>query len=128
MDNGLYGIEQFLIDEQILKKGDRFYRDRVQAPSAFDVLPCWDYVKLAESFGGKGLIVSTLAQLESALEEATRSHDVPVLIAVKLDPHDLPEAIEAVVRAPRPDEHASFTSATSGDEAKRSAVALDAFD
>jgi indolepyruvate decarboxylase len=104
MDNGLYGIEQFLIDEQILKKGERFYRDQLPEPSPFDVLPPWDYVKLGEAFGGKGFVVSTLAQLEAALKDVLKLKNVPALVAVKFEPHNLPRGIESVIQTPRPDE------------------------
>lgn len=103
-DNGLYGIEQFLVDEQILKKGERFYRDKLTQPSQFDVLPRWDYVRLAESFGAQGMAVTTLTELDDALKAVSKRTTVPTLIAVKLDPHDLPREIEAVVRRPRPDD------------------------
>jgi indolepyruvate decarboxylase len=99
MDNGLYGIEQFLIDEQILPAGQRFYRDNV-APSSFDILTQWDYVKLAEAFHGRGFAVSTIRELDLCLSELSNL-SCPAIVAIKLDPHDLPRSIQEVVSTPR---------------------------
>ena len=56
-DNKLYGIEQYL-DQQILPEKERFYGGTEPA-SFFDVLPNWDYEKLAQAFGGVGYRVTT---------------------------------------------------------------------
>jgi indolepyruvate decarboxylase len=127
MDNGLYGIEQFLIDEQILPAGKRFYRDKLPQPSGFDVLPRWDYVKLAEAFGGKGFVVATLAELEKVLAEVSKLKDVPALVGVRLDAHDLPPGIEAVVHTPRPAARAGFALDELALPGARTQIALDAF-
>ena len=90
-DNRLYGIEQFLIDAN-------FYQDTKQAPLFFNRLPNWDYVKLAEAFGGKGYTVETMAELDAALDATQILADVPALIAVKIDPRSLPPELEQALQ------------------------------
>jgi indolepyruvate decarboxylase len=86
-DNQLYGIEQFLIDAS-------FYQDAKKDPLFFNRLPHWDYVKLADAFGGKGYTVETMAGLDAALDATQVLTDVPALIAVKIDPRSLPPELE----------------------------------
>jgi indolepyruvate decarboxylase len=108
MDNGLYGIEQFLVDS-------RYFQEPARPPVFFNELARWDYVKLAEAFHARGFAVGTSAELELALHNARDTTDAPVLIAVALDPRELPPEIArtlppSVVTAP----HASFASAAAG--------------
>jgi indolepyruvate decarboxylase len=86
-DNRLYGIEQFLIDAS-------FYRDVKKDPLFFNRLPQWDYVKLAEAFGGQGYSVATVAELDATLAAIQALTDVPALIAVKIDPRLLPPELD----------------------------------
>ncbi len=90
-DNGLYGIEQFLIDAN-------FYQDTEKEPIFFNWLPSWDYVKLAEAFGGKGYTVRTMAELDAALDATQLLTNVPALIAVKIDPRSLPPELEQALQ------------------------------
>jgi indolepyruvate decarboxylase len=92
-DNGLYGIEQFLIDAN-------YYANPEQAPVFFNQLFSWDYAALARAFGAWGLKVTTLAELEEALDEVLAIKNQPALIAVKLSPKDLPDHLR-----PRPAVH-----------------------
>jgi indolepyruvate decarboxylase len=90
-DNQLYAIEQFLVDRT-------YYQDPQKPSVFFNELPHWDYVKLAEAFGGKGYNVATVAELDDALGEARGLTDVPALIAVKLDPRLLPPELAQALR------------------------------
>jgi indolepyruvate decarboxylase len=96
-DNRLYAIEQFLIDAN-------FYQGTKKDPLFFNRLPYWDYVKLAEAFGGKGYTVETTVELDAALNATQVLTDVPALIAVKIDPRSLPpeldQALQPVESAP----------------------------
>jgi indolepyruvate decarboxylase len=94
-DNQLYGIEQYLVDMQVLPPAERFYPNTDTLPSFFDILPQWDYVKLAEALGGVGHAVSTHAELEVALAAAARETEKPTVVAVQLEPRDLPSEIRA---------------------------------
>jgi indolepyruvate decarboxylase len=94
-DNQLYGIEQYLVDMQVLPPAERFYPNPDTQASFFDILPQWDYVKLAEAFGGRGYPAKTRSELEQVLEAVSREKDLPAIVAVRLDPRDLPAEIRA---------------------------------
>ena len=95
MDNRVYGVEQWLIDP------DAFCGDA--PPPDFKPLTkipqghIWDYVKLAEGFGGRGFTVQTNEDLAAVME---RLHEVPInsvteeptftLVAVRVPEKDLP--------------------------------------
>jgi indolepyruvate decarboxylase len=94
MDNRVYAIEQWLIDARAFAK---------ENPAPFAPLcdvpqgHIWDYVKLAEAFGGAGHFVHTNEELRAVLAGL---HDVPVnpvtkkptftLVAVNVPAADLP--------------------------------------
>jgi indolepyruvate decarboxylase len=102
-NNGVYGIEQYLVDKQVLPPNEQFFPNPGAEASFFDILPRWDYVKLAEAFGGVGYAVRTHAQLEAALEGLAGLREQPGLVAVELDPHNLPEAIRITFPSLRQD-------------------------
>jgi indolepyruvate decarboxylase len=124
-DNKLYGIEQYLVDQQLLPEKERFYGGTEPA-SYFDVLPNWDYEKLAQAFGSVGYRVTTGKELENALALALQETNRPTLIAVHLDPHNLPAEIQATIATPTPASLvAGERSALAAPHRKR--VALQAF-
>ncbi|TWU09724.1 thiamine pyrophosphate-binding protein [Allorhodopirellula heiligendammensis] len=94
LDNGTYGIEQYLIDMQILPPDERFFHNNLPEASFFDVLPRWNYAKLGKAFGGRGLNIKSLEELDSFLSEPG---ETPILVGVKIDQHDLPPEIEATI-------------------------------
>lgn len=100
LNNGIYGIEQYLVDQQILPTAERFYGNEDTQPSYFDILPRWDYVKLAEAFGGRGFLATTPGELNRALRLAETLEDTAVLIDVRLDPRDLPPEVAATINRP----------------------------
>jgi indolepyruvate decarboxylase len=105
-DNGLYAVEQYLVDKQVLPAEEQFFPNQGISPSFFDTLPRWDYVKLAEAFGGVGHAVGTLAQLEVALVALAGLRDQPAIVAVRLDPKDLPQALRTTFPGLRPEARA----------------------
>ena len=80
-NNALYGIEQAFVDPYYFipdKSGKR------HPPEAFCLLHSWNYAKLTEVFGGGwGVAVSTLAELDAALDTA-RSNRGLSLIEVRV--------------------------------------------
>ena len=95
MDNRVFAVEQWLID------ADAFCPSA--PPPEFAALTdvpqghIWDYVKLAEGFGGLGFAVTTNAELSAVLAQLGYSPTNPVtgkptftLIAVRLPRNDLP--------------------------------------
>lgn len=94
LDNGTYGIEQYLVDMQILPPEERFFHNELPEASFFDVLPRWNYAKLGKAFGGRGLNVKTLDELDAFLNAPG---DTPILVGVEIGQHDLPPEIAATV-------------------------------
>lgn len=48
-----------------------------------------DFVKLAESYGAKGIRVTKTEEIEAAFEEAKKSTKIPTIIEFSIDPEDL---------------------------------------
>ena len=48
-----------------------------------------DFVKLAESYGAKGIRVAKKEDIRAAFEEARRSKKIPTVIEFDIDPEDL---------------------------------------
>lgn len=93
INNGLYGIEQFLIDPQ-------FYKDESAEPLFFNQLAVWQYARLPEVFGGGwGCAVETMRELDAALERANSSEEGPALIEVRISAKDLPPENRAFIEA-----------------------------
>ena len=83
IDNGLYAIEQYLIAPQ-------YYCEGGGDPLPYVGLNRWDYPALARAMGfARAVAVDGEAALDAVLVEA-RSWTGPGLIAVRVDPHDLP--------------------------------------
>jgi indolepyruvate decarboxylase len=87
IDNGIYGIEQALVD---LGPFDS------TSPTDFkpyNELLHWDYVTLAGAMGGLGIRAETVGQLRSALETAKGRESSLTVISVKIDKRELPAPI-----------------------------------
>ncbi len=95
MDNRVFAVEQWLID------ADAFAPDA--PPPEFAALTdvpqghIWNYVKLAQGFGGRGFAVATNAELSAVLAGLATPPTNPVtgkptftLVAVRLPHNDLP--------------------------------------
>lgn len=91
MSNGLYGIEQALVNLEFYTEG--------AAPEAYNVLPRWDYVKLAEAFGGVGFIASTLDEADAALTAARDVTHTFSLIEIRVPERDLPDNIKRLAQS-----------------------------
>ncbi len=88
LDNGVYGIEQYLIAPDYFKRASN-------APLAVLDLPRWDYVALAKAMGvaaGQASFVATPQALVGALT-AARAAAGPTLIHAGIRRHDLPGAV-----------------------------------
>ena len=96
MDNRVYAVEQWLIDP------NAFCPENAPPFAALADVPqghIWDYVKLAEGFGGKGYSVKTNAELKHLMQEL-KNGTAPInqltkrptftLIAVRLPKNSLP--------------------------------------
>jgi indolepyruvate decarboxylase len=87
MDNGFYAIEQLLIEPT-------FFLDLAQPGLFYNKRPRWDYAQLAQSFGALGRNCTTESELYEALAMASQLVETPMLIAVSLDPRDLPSEVK----------------------------------
>ena len=65
---------------------DLFYDERYSATVLRDAV---DFVKLAESYGAKGIRVFKEEEIQSAFDEARKNTNVPTLIEFIIDPEDL---------------------------------------
>lgn len=105
MDNRVYAVEQWLIDPTAFCPG--------APPPDFAPLTdvpqgrIWDYVKIAEGFGGKGYAVSTNAELKDVLAGLETRPINPVtgkptftLIAVRIPAKDLPDTTRWKMECP----------------------------
>ena len=111
-DNGLYGIEQFLVDKT-------YYSDKGRAANE---LPRWNYAQLAEALDGVGFAPTTMGELDEALQMTARLSGRPALVAVKLDPRTLPAQIARTLPPAGPVALAARAAAA------RAAIATAAFD
>ena len=85
LDNGRYGIEQFLLNRGWFSGGEGV-RDYL-------TLNRWKYAQLAQALGiAQASVVATRSELEAALDAALES-DGPSLISVVLQPHDVPDEL-----------------------------------
>jgi indolepyruvate decarboxylase len=81
-DNELYGIEQAFVNVKYFTQGE--------PPEAFDLLHGWDYARLPDVFrGGWAASVTTMAELEDALETARANTGTLSLIALKIPTNDI---------------------------------------
>lgn len=87
LDNGLYGIEQWLLEPGFFASGKEL------AEHPYLALNRWSYPDLARALGfKKAEAVSSAAELKTALEGA-RGAAGPVLISVTLPKRDLPSQL-----------------------------------
>jgi indolepyruvate decarboxylase len=85
MSNGVYAIEQVYVDMDAFKPGPKHKFD------AFDILPKWDYMALAQAFGAKGFRVETISELNEMLPKLKIITNQPVLVEVVIPEKDLPQ-------------------------------------
>lgn len=94
LSNDVYAIEQAFVDIEAFKPDGQF--------ADFDVLPRWDYLHLAAAFEARGFCARTVAELRSALAEASRLEDVPALVQVVIPQKDLAPQLKRLAEAPPP--------------------------
>lgn len=83
IDNGIYAIEQYLIDP-------KFFADPDHEPLPYVSLNRWDYPRVAKGMGFKqAATVKDQETLKEILRDAV-GWDSPALISVRIDPRSLP--------------------------------------
>jgi indolepyruvate decarboxylase len=85
--NNTYAIDQYLVNPKSFNLTD---------PEPFEhcnVIHKWDYVKLAQAFGGHGFAADNHEQLLNAINEACKVEGTFALIEVRISQHDLPSSL-----------------------------------
>lgn len=85
MDNGVYGIEQWLAGADVFKPGSK--------KPFFPLCEIheWEYSTLGEVFGCKGWKVTTYGELQTAVEVALANTTSPSIIQVKIPRYSIPD-------------------------------------
>jgi indolepyruvate decarboxylase len=83
MDNGIYGVEQWLADASVFHGNKPFYKSCI--------LHRWNYSKLAEVFGCRGWKVHTYGELEEAIHGAKENLNGPSIIQVLVPQRSIPD-------------------------------------
>ena len=94
LSNNAYAIEQAFVDITAFTPKGQF------AP--FDVLPSWDYMALAQSFGARGYRAKTVMELRSVLADLKKLKDVPALVELVIPQKDLAPQLKRLAEPPPP--------------------------
>ncbi|PDS99807.1 pyruvate decarboxylase [Rhizobium sp. S9] len=82
MDNGVYGVEQWLADASVFHGNKPIYNSCI--------LHRWNYSKLAEVFGCRGWKVDTYGELQDAMNAAKENLNTPSIIQVVVPQRSIP--------------------------------------
>lgn len=83
INNGVYGVEQWLADASVFHTEKPFYK-------SCDLQP-WNYSKLSEVFGCQGWRVGTYGELEDAMTGALANSSGPSIIQVLVPGKSIPD-------------------------------------
>jgi len=83
ISNGVYAIEQVYVDLVSFTPKGKF--------DAFDILPKWDYMALAQAFGANAYRANTVDELKTVLQKLKKGTNKPTLVEVIIPEKDLPE-------------------------------------
>jgi indolepyruvate decarboxylase len=86
INNGIYGVEQWLADASIFYTDTPFYKSCLLHP--------WKYSKLAEVFGCQGWEVRTYGELQDAVSGALANSSSPSIIDVIVPDKSIPSNAE----------------------------------
>lgn len=86
IDNGVYGVEQWLADSSVFHTDKPFYKSCVLHP--------WNYSKLSEVFGCQGYRVSNYGELTDAVKGALANTGSPSIIEVLVPGKSIPDNAE----------------------------------
>ncbi|MGV1007194.1 MAG: alpha-keto acid decarboxylase family protein [Dermatophilaceae bacterium] len=82
INNGVYGVEQWLADASVFTTDKPFYASCILHP--------WSYSKLSEVFGCQGWAVRTYGELDAAISCALANVDSPSIIEVVVSGKSIP--------------------------------------
>jgi len=92
LSNQAYAIEQAFVDLKAFTPEGSF--------ADFDLLPAWDYIALAKSFGAAGYRVETVKQLRTVLAEVNALEGKPALVEVVIPQKDLAPQLKRLAETP----------------------------
>lgn len=107
LDNKIYGIEQLLVNPNPFRKGDAkidYSQKDLNKVYPYNELNNWKYAKLTDAFGGTGVEVNTLSELNEALELVRANEKDNFIIHVHLPKTDIPESINYKTKGAGEDE------------------------
>jgi indolepyruvate decarboxylase len=95
ISNGLYGIEQFIVNPNPFRTPPVDYPDHPlqNAPYVYNELPPWNFVALAEGWGGVGRTVSNTVGLAAVLTEIRDTPDRNFVVEVVVPRLNTPSAL-----------------------------------
>ena len=103
LSNRGYAIEQAFVDLKGFEPGHEF--------AAFDQLPAWDYLALAQAFGVRGYRATTVAELSGLLPAILATHRLPALVELVIPAQDLAPQLARLAGAPAATEARQQTQA-----------------
>jgi indolepyruvate decarboxylase len=86
LNNGVYGVEQWLADAAVFTSDKPFYKSCVLHP--------WKYSKLADVFGCQGWKAGTYGELDDAMAGALANSSSPSIIEVLVAEKSIPDNAE----------------------------------
>ncbi len=96
LSNGLYGIEQYLVNPNPFRTPPVDYPDPLlNSPYPYNKLPAWDFVALAQAFGAAGRRVTTVGELGAVLAETRAAPEQNFVVEVCLPTDDTPHSLGA---------------------------------
>jgi len=108
LDNGIYGIEQMLVNPNPFRTGDDkvHYETRPQQNDVYDYnkLNKWSYEKIVDMVGGRGAVVNTNAELQQVLIEIDNNPNDNFVVRVMLNETNIPQSIAYRTQTPGEDE------------------------
>lgn len=105
LDNGIYGIEQMLVNPNPFRGADKVKYSVPDLNNVYDYneMHRWKYAKLVDVFGGKGFEVSSLDELEKVLRQLDSIKE-NTIVHVNIPKTSIPEAIAYKTEEPGEDE------------------------
>lgn len=105
LDNGIYGIEQMLVNPNPFRGEDKVEYSIPDLNNVYNYneMHRWKYAKLVDVFGGKGFEVSSLDELEEVIKQLDDIKE-NTIVHVNLPKTSIPEAIAYKTEEPGEDE------------------------
>jgi indolepyruvate decarboxylase len=105
LDNGIYGIEQMLVNPNPFRGADKVEYSIPDLNDIYDYnqMHRWKYAKLVDVFGGRGFEVNTLNELDEVLKHLENIKE-NTIVHVNIPKTSIPESIAYKTEEPGEDE------------------------